>query len=51
MIANEILPMKGVDVGRGEGNTIRPSARTSFCDIYYCVIELYQLVWMSIRID
>jgi hypothetical protein len=50
MIANEILPMKGVDVGGG-GSTIRPSARTSFCHIYYCVIELYQLVWMSMRID
>jgi hypothetical protein len=41
MIANEILPMKGVDVGGGRkyGSDLVPELH--FAIFYCCVIELY----------
>ncbi len=50
MIANEILPIKGVAIG-GEGVRSDLVPELHFVIFHYCAIELYQLVWMSIRID
>jgi hypothetical protein len=51
MIAYEILPIKGVDVGGGKEVRSDLVPQLHFVIFYYCVIELYRLVWMSIRID